>query len=138
MNPLVGWSLAVLALAAGWQGYGWQGLVFAVTLIVFWLVLQFNRSLRAMRNAGASPLGHVASAVMLNAKLRPGMQMLQVIELTKSLGRRVDSSPSAGNGSGAGFEAYAWSDAGGVEVVVTFGNGRCKRWVLVRPGDAAE
>ena len=44
-----------------------------------------------MRNAGSAPVGHVDSAVMLNAKLREGLQMLQVLALTKSLGRRVDS-----------------------------------------------
>ena len=123
MNPIVGWLLAVVLLVAAWQGYGLKGLALAGTLIVFWLVLQFNRSIRVMRNAGASPIGHVDSAVMLNAKLKPGLQMLQVLTLTRSLGRRVR--PDA--------EIYAWSDAGGSEVVVTFDGGRCKRWVLERP-----
>jgi hypothetical protein len=123
MNPIVGWLLAVVLLVAAWQGYGLKGLALAGTLIVFWLVLQFNRSIRVMRNAGASPIGHVDSAVMLNAKLKPGLQMLQVLTLTRSLGRRVR--PDA--------EIYAWSDAGGSEVVVTFEGGRCKRWVLERP-----
>jgi hypothetical protein len=49
--------------------------------------------------------------------------MLQVLRLTRSLGRRVR--PDA--------EIFAWSDAGGSEVVVTFEGGRCKRWVLERP-----
>jgi hypothetical protein len=123
LNPIVGWLLAVVLLVAAWQGYGLKGLALAGTLIVFWLVLQFNRSIRVMRNAGASPIGHVDSAVMLNAKLKPGLQMLQVLTLTRSLGRRVR--PDA--------EIYAWSDAGGSEVVVTFDGGRCKRWVLERP-----
>jgi hypothetical protein len=97
--------------------------VLGVTLIAFWLILQFNRSVRVMRNAGSSPVGRIDSAVMLNAKLKPGLQMLQVLTLTRSLGRRVR--PDA--------EIYAWSDAGGSEVVVTFEGGRCKRWVLERP-----
>jgi hypothetical protein len=123
VNPIVGWLLAVVLLVAAWQSYGLKGLALAGTVIVFWLVLQFNRSIRVMRNAGASPIGHVDSAVMLNAKLQPGLQMLQVLRLTRSLGRRVR--PDA--------EIFAWSDAGGSEVVVTFEGGRCKRWVLERP-----
>ena len=126
MNPILGWALAALLLVAGWQGYGIKGIALGVTLIVFWLILQFNRSLRVMRNAGSAPVGHVDSAVMLNAKLREGMQMLQVLSLTKSLGRRI-----APDG-----EVYEWLDEGGSKVVVTFANGRCKRWQLERPADA--
>ena len=127
MNPIVGWVLAAMLLLAAWQGYGLKGLALGVTLIVFWLVLQLNRSIRVMRNAGSAPIGHVDSAVMLNAKLKPGMQMLQVLTLTKSLGRRLR--PDA--------DLYAWADAGGSEVVVTFEGGRCKRWVLERPDESA-
>lgn len=123
MSPIVGWILAALALAAGWRAYGWQGLVAGATLIVFWLVLQFNRSVRVMRNAGAAPIGRIDSAVMLNARLRAGMQMLQVLALTKSLGRRV----------APGADVYAWADEGLGEVVVSFDHGRCKRWALNRP-----
>ena len=128
MNPIIGWVLAALALAAGWRAYGLQGVALGVTLIAFWLVLQFNRSLRVMRNAGASPIGRIDSAVMLNAKLRAGMQMLQVLALTKSLGRRVR--PDA--------DVYAWADEGLSEVVVTFQDGRCKHWELNRPAEAPE
>ena len=123
MNPIVGWVLAAVLLVAAWQGYGQKGLALGVTLIVFWLVLQLNRSIRVMRNAGSAPIGHVDSAVMLNAKLKAGMQMLQVLTLTKSLGRRVR--PDA--------DVYAWTDPGGSQVVVTFEGGRSKRWVLERP-----
>jgi hypothetical protein len=65
---------------------------------------------------------------MLQAKLRAGMQMLEVLKLTRSLGRRVR--PDA--------DVFAWSDSGGAEVVVTFDNGRCQSWVLQRPAEAAE
>lgn len=128
MNPLIGWALAAVALLAGWRLYGGPGIALGATLIVFWLVLQFNRSLRVLRRAGDKPLGQLDSAVMLNAKLRPRMQMMDVLTLTKSLGRRVD----------AGGDVYAWADAGGSEVVVTFRNGRCRSWVLNRPAEAAE
>ena len=128
MNPFVGWALAALAVFVGWREYGVQGLIFAATLVVFWLVLQFSRALRVMRNAGDAPIGSIDSAVMLNAKLRKGMQLLQVLTLTRSLGRRV----------GAGDDVYAWADDGGSEVVVTFRNGRCRSWVLRRPAEAPE
>jgi len=128
MSPLVGWGLAGLFLFVAWRQFGWQGLAFGASVVVFWLVLQFNRSVRVMRNAGASPVGHVASAVMLHAKLRSGMQMLDVLTLTRSLGRRIDEK---GN-------VLAWADDGGAEVVVTFADGRCRSWVLNRPAETAE
>src|SRR4051794_17751781 len=114
MSPIVGWTLALLAVLAGWRAYGAAGVALGGTLIVFWLVLQFNRGLRAMRMAGDAPVGYVDSAVMLNAKLRSGMQMIQVLKLTKSLGRRVDP----------GADVFAWTDGGGVAVTVTFEKGR--------------
>jgi hypothetical protein len=60
----------VAAVALGYVQYGWPGVVLAVSGIVFWLLLQFTRALRAMRTAGGAPVGHVASAVMLQAGSR--------------------------------------------------------------------
>jgi hypothetical protein len=128
MNPWIGWALAALMVGAAWHFYAWQGIAVAVTVIVFWLLLQFNRAIRVMKNAGAAPVGHVDSAVMFNAKLRAGMQMLQVVTLTRSLGRRVSESP----------EVWAWADAGQSDVLVTFVNGRCASWLLNRPTQAEE
>ena len=62
MNPQIGWALAVVATALAWYQYGWQGVVLAISVIVFWLLLQFSRAIRAMKNAGAAPIGHVGSA----------------------------------------------------------------------------
>lgn len=123
MNPVIGWALAALFAALAGYSYGWQGLLFAASAIVFWLLLQFSRSLRVMKNAGAVPVGSVDSAVMLNARLKPGMTLLQVIALTKSLGRRLDE---------AG-DAWAWADAGGSVVELHFAAGRLARFTLVRP-----
>lgn len=131
-NPWVGWALAATALYAGWRGYGWPGLAFAVSVIVFWLLLQFNRSLRAMRNASESPVGHVDSAVMLNAKLQPRMSMLEIVKLTRSLGRRTGGS----DGNDREPEVWTWADDGGSHVEVTFVGGRCTRWTLHRPETA--
>jgi len=127
MNPVVGWGLAFVALIAGWFGYGWPGLALAFTVIVFWLLIQFNRSVRVMRDAADAPIGHVPSAVMLHAKLRTGLPMLQVVKLTKSLGKRLSESP----------EVWAWADESGAEVRIVFDKGVCTSWTLNRPEEAA-
>ena len=124
MNPAVGWALAAVALVAGWYSYGWPGIALAVSVIVFWLLIQFNRSVRVMRDASESPVGHVPSAVMLHSKLSAGMPMLQIVRLTKSLGRRVSESP----------EVWSWTDDSGADVRITFDNGVCASWTLDRPG----
>ena len=124
MNPLVGWALAFVALVAGWFSYGWPGIALAFSVIVFWLLIQFNRSVRVMRDASESPVGHVPSAVMLHSKLSAGMPMLQIVRLTKSLGRRVSESP----------EIWSWTDDSGADVRITFDKGVCASWTLDRPG----
>lgn len=124
MNPILGWALAALFALASWQAYGWGGLGFAVSAIVFWLLLQFNRSVRVMREAAESPVGRVPSAVMLQAKLGAGMTMLQIVRITKSLGRHVGDAP----------ETWAWGDDSGAEVRVVFdAKSRCTGWALSRP-----
>jgi uncharacterized protein (DUF58 family) len=123
MNPVVGWALAVAALAAGWFSYGWPGVALAFSVIVFWLLMQFSRSVRVMRDASESPVGRVPSAVMLHSKLRTGLPMLQIVKLTKSLGQRVSESP----------EAWAWADDSGAEVRILFDKGLCTSWTLNRP-----
>ena len=128
MNPILGWALAAAMAVAAWHFYAWQGLAVAFTAVVFWLLLQFNRAIRVMKNAAGRPIGHVDSAVMLNAKLREGMQMLQVVTLTKSLGRQFSQTP----------EVWVWVDEGQSEVLVTFAAGRCRSWVLNRPTETAE
>jgi hypothetical protein len=126
MNPLIGWGLAALAVAIAWQKYGWQGVAFAVTLIVFWLLLQFSRALRVMKNAADSPVGQVDSAVMLNAKLKRGLTMIQLVTLTKSLGRKVADTP----------ESWAWGDTSGATVTVVLSrSGKLDSWALTRSGE---
>ena len=126
MNPWIGWVLAAAALAAGWFGYGVRGLALALSVIAFWLLLQFSRSLRVMRAAAGSKVAHVGSAVMLNARLTKGWPMLKLLGQTRSLGRRVTEAP----------EVWAWADEGGAEVAVTFVDGRIASWVLTRPAEA--
>lgn len=122
MNPWAGWALALAAVVGGWLSYGWQGLVLALTVIVFWLLLQFSRSLRALQRAAGRPVGSVPNAVMLNAKLQAGLRLPQVLALTGSLGRKVGDDP----------ETWAWADAAGDEVRVELHGGRVCAWKLTR------
>jgi hypothetical protein len=121
-KPNLGLVLALAALAAGYWSYGWRGLVLALTVIAFWLLLQFSRTLRVLRGAAKSPVGHVDNAVMFNARLSAGLRLPQVIALTRSLGRKVSDEP----------EMLAWCDGGGDEVELTFVDGRCTQWQLRR------
>lgn len=122
----VGWALAGAALVAGWFSYGWPGVVLAFTVIVFWLLLQFSRALRVLRVAGANPVGQIANAVMLHARLKRGMRLPEVLALTRALGRKVAED------AGASTETWAWVDAGGDAVQLTLRDGRLERWELQR------
>lgn len=130
MNAGFGWALAVAAVALGYLQYGWQGVLLAVSAIVFWLLMQFTRALRVMRVAGGAPVGHVASAVMLHARLKQGQRLMDIILLTRSLGEKLaDEAPGQA-------ETFRWTDASGAAVTVDLRKGRCVRWSLARPDDA--
>lgn len=125
MNAWWGWGLAGAALVVGWFGYGWRGIVLALSVIAFWLLLQFSRALRVLRQAAQAPVGHVASAVMLHSRLSEGMHLTDIIKLTGSLGRKVQEEP----------ETFAWRDGGGAAVEVEFQAGKCRRWTLSRAAE---
>jgi hypothetical protein len=126
MNAAFGWMLAAAAVVAGWWAYGWRGIVLALTVVVFWMLLQFSRALRAMRMAAGRPVGSVDNAVMLHARLRKGMRLVDIIKLTHSLGRELgdDTAPER--------ERYAWRDESGDTVTVELAGGRCTGWQLQR------
>lgn len=117
-----GWALAVAAVALGHVSYGWPGVALGVTIVVFWMLLQFTRVMRAMRTAGQAPVGRVPSAVMLNARMQKGMRLLDIIQLTRSLGEKVAEDP----------ETFVWYDDSGASVQVQLVNGRCTQWALTR------
>lgn len=127
MNAALGWGLAALALAAGWAGWGWPGVVLALSVIVFWVLLQLSRALRVLRQASARPVGHIANAVMLHARLRAGMRLPQVLRITRSLGRKLADEP----------ETFAWADGAGDAVEVELRDGRVAAWRLRRAGGGA-
>ena len=126
MNPRLGWLLAAIFTVAAWQAYGWHGLAFAASAIVFWLLLTFNRAIRVMRNAGRAPVGRIPSAVMFHAGLARGMTMLQIVAKTKSLGRKVPGSD----------DDWCWSDEGDASVFLHLERGRLVSWRIERPEDA--
>ena len=127
-NPMIGWGLAVLGIAAGYVGWGWPGVLLGVTVLVFWLLLQFSRSLRVLKQAAGAPVGHVDSVVMLHSKLKTGMTLSQVLPLTRSLGTKLGDAP----------ERWSWSDPGGAHVSLEFEAGKLQSWALSRDETAPE
>lgn len=129
MNATLGWGLALLAFVAGYVGYGWRGMLLALTVVGFWLLLQFSRSLRVLRDAAGRPVGSVDNAVMLHAKLHAGMRLPQILKLTKSLGTKPADEP------GEPGDSFGWADAAGDSVRVQLREGRLAAWTLQRAGD---
>ncbi len=118
----LGWGLVAAAVAAGYVSYGWKGVALAITVTAFWLLMQFNQSVRVLRTASGRPVGLVPNAVMLSSQLQKGMRLPQVLKLTRSLGRRVSEMP----------EVWAWADESGDEVQVQLHGGRITGWELRR------
>jgi hypothetical protein len=124
LTPALGWALAVAAIAAGYASWGGQGVALAITVIVFWLLLQFSRALRVLRVAGQNPVGRVANAVMFASRLEPGMKLPQLLVHSKSLGTQLSAEP----------EVWAWVDEAGDRVLAEFGAGRLRAHRLERAG----
>jgi hypothetical protein len=120
MNTWIGWALAVAALYVGYKNFGWQGIVFAITLIVFWLLMQYSRINRVMRRIANHPKGHVGDARGLALKLKKGVSLLDVLKMTNSLGLLTQQTP----------ETYRWSDDSGQSIDVVFVDGRASSWTL--------
>jgi len=115
---------ALLVLA--WQSQGWAGIALVGGGLVMWGLLHVTRMLAVLRKAADRPKGWVDSAVMLNARLRPGVNMLHVLALTRALGERLSA-------EGTQPEVYRWSDGGASSVTCEFVNGRLTAWQLHRP-----
>ena len=121
--------LGVVLIAAAWQGYGWPGVALVAGGIVMWVLLHFNRMMQALKRAAGRPVGYVDSAVMLNAKLKAGVNLLHVLALTRSLGQLQsvkDQQP----------EIYRWTDGSESHVTCEFAGGRLVKWEMVRPAAA--
>lgn len=120
--PIAG--VAVVALA--YRGFGWAGVAAAVGGLLMWLLLHFTRMMQVLKRAAERPIGYVDSAVMLNAKLRPGLTLLHVVAMTRSLGAmqsEKDAQP----------EVFRWTDGSQSHVTCTFAGGKLVGHALFRP-----
>jgi len=120
--PLAVMGAAVLA----YRSYGWQGLVVVVSVLVFGILLHFSRMRQVLKRAANRPIGHVDSAVMLNAKLKPGATLLHVVAMTRALGLLKSI-------KGEQPEVFEWKDGSESTVTCTFVGGKLAHHVLVRP-----
>ena len=126
---LVPLGLSALVVVA-WQAQGWAGVALVGGGLVMWGLLHVTRLMTVLKRASDRPKGYVDSAVMLNAKLRTGVNLLHVMALTRSLGESL-------SGEGASHEVFRWTDSGGSAVTCTFANGRLTQWALPRPASDA-
>ena len=120
--------LAVVAMALAYRFYGWAGIALAGGVLVMGLMLHFTRMMNVLKRTTNRPVGYVDSAVMLNAKLKPGMTLLHVIAMTRSLGQPLsekDAQP----------EVFRWTDGTQSHVTCTFAGGKLAQHALVRPGE---
>ena len=123
--------LGVLLVLAGigvmaYRAYGWGGIALATGGLVMWILMHMSRMLVVLRRTTQRPVGTVASAVMLHARLERGMALLQVLALTQALGQRVDDTDSD-------HETYQWTDSSDATVRCSFANGKLVHWELQRP-----
>jgi uncharacterized protein (DUF58 family) len=140
MSVAMGWALAVASVAAGYTAYGWPGVALAVSVVTFWLLLQFSQTLRLMRTAAQRPMGALrGSAVMLQTRLQTGQRLADVMKLTGSFGIQSETD-GASNGtapaSASETETYLWTDDGGDAVRVVLRAGKVDSWVLLRAREA--
>jgi len=116
----------VLFVAGAWQQYQWAGVAVASGAVVMWILLHFTRMVTVLSRAANRPVGHVGSAVMLNAKLKKGVNLMHVIAMTKSLGQRLSAENTQP-------EVFKWTDQGESFVTCTFKDGKLTEWAMTRP-----
>lgn len=116
----------ILLVAMSYRAYGLGGVAVALGGVVMWVLMHYTRLMQVLKRANNNPIGYVGSAVMLNAKLRPGVPMLHVLALTRALGEQLspkDEQP----------EVFRWTDGSKSHVTAEFLNGRLVKWTLYRP-----
>ena len=118
-------GIVVLVIAA-YRAYGPQGILTVSGGLVMWGLLHYTRLMNVMQKARNHPIGYVGSAVMLNAKLKAGVNLLHVVAMTRALGQQLSA-------DGQQPELYRWTDGTQSHVTCEFVNGRLVRWALVRP-----
>ena len=117
-------------LVVAHRASGWPAVAAVSGGLMMWLLLHFTRLMTVLKRAAHRPIGHVDSAVMLNAKLKPGATLMHVIAMTRALGQRMSD-------EGAEPEVYRWTDNGQSTVEAEFQHGKLVRWQLARPDPEA-
>jgi len=117
---------SVVLVVAAYRAYGWAGVALAAGALFMWLLLHFTRLMRVLQRAANRPIGYVDSAVMLNAKLKPGVTLLHVTAMTRALGKLMSSKD-------AQPELYLWTDGSESSVTCEFLQGKLVKWELNRP-----
>ena len=120
--PLAGVALVV----AAYRSYGWAGVAVATGALVMWMLLHFSRMMQILKRAANRPIGFVDSAVMLNAKLKAGVNLMHVIALTRALGQLETE-------KNAQPEIFSWRDGSDSVVRCIFVHGKLQSWSLERP-----
>lgn len=118
--------LALIAFGSAGYAYGWAGVAGVAGVGLFWVLLHFSRMMQVLKRATGRPIGYVDSAVMLNAKLKPGMTLMHVLAMTRSLGALKsvkDQQP----------EVFVWTDGSQSQVTCTFAGGKLTQYALFRP-----
>ncbi len=117
---------AIAALVLAHRYFGWMGVAAAAGMLVMWVLLHFTRLMQILRRASRRPIGYVDSAVMLNARLKPGMTLMHVIAMTRALGELrspKDTQP----------RVLRWTDSSDSWVECTFVQGRLSQHQMHRP-----
>ena len=127
MKFLVPLGLATLFVVA-WSSQGWMGIAMVGGGVMMWGLLHLTRMMAVLRRAANQPKGWVGSAVMLNARLKKGVNLLHIIALTRALGEHV-------SGQGEQPEVFRWTDPGGSSVTCQLVNGKLATWTLHRPDE---
>jgi hypothetical protein len=123
--------MGVVVVAVAYRSYGWPGVAFAASGIVMWMLLHFTRMMKVLQRASSRPIGYCDSAVMLNARLRPGLNLMHVVAMTRALGEQLSPKEQQP-------EIYRWTDAGQSWVTCEFATGKLVKWELFRPQAGAE
>lgn len=117
---------AIGLIVFGFFAYGWAGVAAVAGGLVMWALLHFTRLMKVMNKAAKRPIGYVGSAVMLNARLSPGVNLMHVVAMTQSLGEQLSAQD-------AQPEVYRWTDGTQSHVTCEFQQGKLVKWALVRP-----
>ena len=94
--------------------------------LLMWGLLHFTRLMSVMQKAAKRPIGYVGSAVMLNARLAEGVNLMHVVAMTQALGELRSA-------EGADPEIYRWTDGTRSHVTCEFRKGKLVTWTLERP-----